>query len=769
MVRVVVAYLVASFVLLQVADLVVEPLGLPEWTMTLVIVLLALGLVLTAVLAWAFDMTPAGVKRTAASGDASRPPGVSPRPGRPTAFAIVAGLSIGLGAAAWLAFRPAAETPLDDGAVVVMPARVTVPDASLAYIGEGILDLVGPKLSGDVGPRAVDARTTLHAVAETGAGTALPATAARDVARRLGAGRLLLTDVVGRAEALTITATLLSTADGRELTRTQVQGPESSLDSLAAVLVARVLAAEVGESDHRVPALTSSLPAIQSYLRGRALYRAGRHGQAVVEFHQALELDSTFALAALGFIEAASWTPVLNAFDSEAYRLAWTHRERLSRRDRDYLEVLLGPDYPQTHYGNTGYRTAVQELEAVRAALRTAPDRPELHYRLGDVFLHHGMAMGRTDALEVGEAALSRAFELDPLSQSVNHLVSLKARQGDTAGVRRLVDDYMARLHPEDRDGEAALELRWLLHQALGDPPPENPDSLGTRRDDLPIISNLVYDVFVSGQDPRFADRAARRFHEGPGAAEGGIFLPVWTLAQSMGRPTEAARLRDEFAAGRHRLRNRYAIQEALYGDLDPAEGAAARDALEGFLDEDGVTGSAELWDACLVALWDTLEERPGAGERLRRWWNASPESAQQAGTEQCLTIQHALAAALAGDPAAPRLLARADTAASQAVRTHGIVFNVLNLTLSRAHEATGDYDAALAAARRAEKPFDWPWLIAEKLRTEGRLAALAGDRQGAIEAYRRYLSLRPNPEPEVRERDDRIRAELARLTGEGR
>lgn len=65
-IRVVVAYVIVGWVLIQVAETTFVPIGLPDWTLTLVIVLLALGLPLAAVLAWAFDITPGGVARTAA-------------------------------------------------------------------------------------------------------------------------------------------------------------------------------------------------------------------------------------------------------------------------------------------------------------------------------------------------------------------------------------------------------------------------------------------------------------------------------------------------------------------------------------------------------------------------------------------------------------------------------------------------------------------------------------------------------------------------------
>ena len=62
-IRVAAVYLVAAWLLIQVADAVFEPMGLPPWSLKLVIVLAALGFPLACVLAWAFDVTPRGIER----------------------------------------------------------------------------------------------------------------------------------------------------------------------------------------------------------------------------------------------------------------------------------------------------------------------------------------------------------------------------------------------------------------------------------------------------------------------------------------------------------------------------------------------------------------------------------------------------------------------------------------------------------------------------------------------------------------------------------
>ena len=67
-VRVVIAYAAAAFVLLELVDIIAEPLGLPGWTINLVLLLLCIGFVITVILSWVYDITPEGVQKTKPSG-----------------------------------------------------------------------------------------------------------------------------------------------------------------------------------------------------------------------------------------------------------------------------------------------------------------------------------------------------------------------------------------------------------------------------------------------------------------------------------------------------------------------------------------------------------------------------------------------------------------------------------------------------------------------------------------------------------------------------
>lgn len=71
-VKIGIAYVIVGWLVLQFADIVFPAMGLPDWSISLALGLLGLGFPVALVFAWVFDITPEGVQRTAASGDAQR-------------------------------------------------------------------------------------------------------------------------------------------------------------------------------------------------------------------------------------------------------------------------------------------------------------------------------------------------------------------------------------------------------------------------------------------------------------------------------------------------------------------------------------------------------------------------------------------------------------------------------------------------------------------------------------------------------------------------
>ena len=97
---------------------------------------------------------------------------------------------------------------------------------------------------------------------------------------------------------------------------------------------------------------------------------------------QALDLDSTFALAGLGLASAAGWTTAPGA-GRRGLERAWGSRDRLSPRDKALLLAEVGS-------GLSGDLTAGEASSRWERAVDLAPDQPERWYELGDVYFHEG-------------------------------------------------------------------------------------------------------------------------------------------------------------------------------------------------------------------------------------------------------------------------------------------------------------------------------------------------------------------------------------------
>ena len=141
-IRVALAYAVVALAVMEAADLIVAALYLPERTNQLIVVLAVLGFPISVALAWAFEITPEGVRRE------REPDGSPARPGRPGAFRrISAGIAVTslLALALWLGplSRPREVLTLPTvvflDSVAVLPLENRTGDSSYDYLSSGIM------------------------------------------------------------------------------------------------------------------------------------------------------------------------------------------------------------------------------------------------------------------------------------------------------------------------------------------------------------------------------------------------------------------------------------------------------------------------------------------------------------------------------------------------------------------------------------------------------------------------------------------------------
>ena len=237
---------------------------------------------------------------------------------------------------------------LDPNLVAVVPFRVRGAAPALGYLREGMIDLVAARLTGEGGARAADPGSVMAAWRRAAGSEAddLPERAALGLARRLGAGQLLVGGVVGTPDHVALNASLLPVA-GREPAGRR-EGRRRRGQPAPAGGSADRPAHHRGNAERRTGSTAWSTRRFRrcgSTSRLRRRIAAPTTPTRSPGYGQALDLDSTFALAGLRLASAAGWTAAPGA-GRRGLERAWRSRDRLSPRDQALLMAEVGPDYP---------------------------------------------------------------------------------------------------------------------------------------------------------------------------------------------------------------------------------------------------------------------------------------------------------------------------------------------------------------------------------------------------------------------------------------
>jgi tetratricopeptide (TPR) repeat protein len=588
------------------------------------------------------------------------------------------------------------------------------------------------------------------------------------LAGELGARRVITGSIVRAAGDFTLVASLIGVPQGTIRAQASLTGEADSLMSLIDRLTAELLSLEAGEAEHRLAGLTStSLPALRHYLGGQALYRRLAFDRARDRFRAALELDSTFALAAMGLTMSLGWghTRYTAEFLERIARLAWTYRGRLGAPDQLRLRAQLGAHYP-------AWTPPAGQLAFLDSAVGILPSDPELWQEYGHVLFISGSHLGVPHWRERAAAAFHRAIALDSSSlEARNHLVRLSVESGDSSTLRDL-GEYFARV-----PFEAAEMVAWLVSTVQGDTTSRSLPKLGEQ-----TLRRIVTEGTSFGMGLEDADSAvAILLQRAASAAERTrALLMVREFALNRGRPDEALRALQELQGSSRsaEFRNdrlRELVYYALHWDGNGAAGEQAARELarmgDGPLGRDSAALPEALRARCVAEQWKIGQKDLASARQAVGLFRTAAESIgdprEAARTRACAALLEAMVASVERRPNVLHLVDRLDSlhmAALPDLRNEDIWVCAGNLVAARLRAIHGDVKGALAAIRRRGEPGDQKILLSTFLREEGRLAALSGDTAGAIRAYNHYLALRSQPEPSLVPQRDTIRTELARL-----
>lgn len=478
--RVAAGYGAAGFIVLQVTELIADGLQLPSVVRTTITVAVLVGFPIALALAWALERGPGGaLHRTpeATSGEIGEIVALSRARRWPAGLAALAGTVLLLWGGWWALDRIGgdAETELAGGTpsvaesgaeAVVEPASgtgvVIIPFAvqgspDVAYLGEGMVSLLGTKLDGAGALQTVDSRAVLHTMEREGLEPGDTSSGAA-AAREFGAGYYVVGNLVEAGGRMQITAALFDAAKGASpVGEASVQGSEDEMFELVDALAAELLSGLSGGPAARVRRIatvtTESLPALKAFFEGEEQFRRGQFEASVASFQRAVQEDSAFALAHYRLSIVAEWA-LLEAVSNESAENAIRWADRLAPRDRRMLDAYL------TRRKGDNESAA----RAYRSILGTHPDEMEAWLDLSEVLFHSNPLYGRS--FTESRSTLDRVIDFDPNhSTALIHLARLAAFEGDDARLDTLADRFIS-LNP---DPGRTLEIESLQAYSLGD------------------------------------------------------------------------------------------------------------------------------------------------------------------------------------------------------------------------------------------------------------------------------------------------------------
>jgi TolB-like protein/Tfp pilus assembly protein PilF len=455
--KVAVGYAVAAWLLIQIATQVFPFFEIPNWAVRLVVVLLIVGFPVALVLAWAFEITPEGIKRESEI-DAGH--SVTHRTGRKLVAitAVLAVIAAGLFVFQFLRRNQAApreseaaQVTIPAKSVAVLPFENLSEDKANAYFAEGIQDEILTRLA-KIADLKVISRTSTESYKSAPANL-------REIAKQLGVANILEGSVQKSNDQVRITVQLINALNDSHLwaeTYDRKLIDVFQVESDLAQKIASSLEAKLTGAEQRAIAArpTENTEAYQLYLKGRFFWnkRTGADLHTAGEFFErAVTADPTYAGAYAGLAQTYLLIPVFGAgrppdFFPKATVAARKAIEldETSSEGRAALAMLLLFDFK--------FAPSEQEF---RRAIELNPNYATAHHWFGNSLL---VTLARFDeAIKEGQ----RAVELDPLSLIIN------ADLGSTLMIARRYDDAIAQLRKTlVLDGNFAY-AHWNLGEAL--------------------------------------------------------------------------------------------------------------------------------------------------------------------------------------------------------------------------------------------------------------------------------------------------------------
>jgi len=409
--RVAGVYAVVAWLLIQIVVAIKTPLHLPAWTDTLVIVLFAIGFPIALILAWAFEVTPEGVKLTknVAEGES-----VAAKTGKALDYAILSGLAL-VGViiiADRITPRKAAPAPVSnavaEASIAVLPFADLSPQGDQEYFADGIAEEILNVLA-RTDALKVASRTSAFAF-KSQSGLSIP-----DIAAALGVRNVLEGSVRKSGGTIRITAQLIdaetdqhlwSQTFDRELTAENIFAIQDEISSA----ITRELAAHIGVTIDAATTTvggTSEVSAYETFLKGREFFIDRNYEnlpRAITAFEEAVVADPEFARAWGWLAMAYSVAPAWGFYDRDYLALAKDAAEKALAIDPQNTSALAAIGFVKKYGPEKDHAAAIDYFERAIAGDPQATT----------AFLWLAQAWEALGFFDRAEEALQRCLAIDP-------------------------------------------------------------------------------------------------------------------------------------------------------------------------------------------------------------------------------------------------------------------------------------------------------------------------------------------------------------------
>ena len=387
--RVAAAYVIAAGGVIQLASATFPAWELPNWVLRLVILLLLVGFPIALILAWAFDITPQGIRAT--------PETAAPTTNRRRNVVMLIATGVVISAAAGFFVLPRVAAHKVDKSIAVLPFENLSDEKENAYFADGIQDDLLTNLS-KIGDLRVISRTSV--MQYRGRPTNL-----RDIGKALGVSNILEGSVRRSGNKVRVNVQLIDANTDEHLWANDYDKDVTDVFTLQSDLareIANALQAKLSpaEKSQMTTKPTENgeayLAFVQAHDLSCAMEDSTKLKQSEQLYQRAIDLDPNFALALARYSQLESW--MLRTHDATP-----EHRERARSLAERALQV--NPDLPEAHlalgfshyYGDNNYDAALKEFEIAQTGL---PNESDVYLAIGAIQRRQGKWAESTANLE---------------------------------------------------------------------------------------------------------------------------------------------------------------------------------------------------------------------------------------------------------------------------------------------------------------------------------------------------------------------------------